>query len=274
MTLSDAELRLAAIAQLENDLEEGAPRLQRMAGLALAQLSHKPALTFLRERLTSETSDLSRVDIAYGLALAGEEAGHAYLLSELKSKRRDVRVDDRPPDAIEAGIHRRTHPLGRGQFLLDALEDQDVRIDADADGQDETGNAWQRHGGTEIRHHPQQNTEVHTNRDNVSEDGDARERDAHDAHKGDHNRRDDQPCRKRADPEGRCDPRRRRGDGGRNPAESVFVDEPHETAHGRIWRRIASRLKRRVNMGFCIWRPADRMLLGQERRSLGTTNRN
>ena len=75
-----------------------------------------------------------------------------------------MRVDDRPPDAIEAGIHRRAHPFGRGQLFFDALEDQDVRIDADADNQDETGNAGQRHGGAEIRHHPEQNTEVHDDR--------------------------------------------------------------------------------------------------------------
>ena len=59
------------------------------------------------------------------------------------------------------------HALGRGQLLLDALEDQHVRIDAHADRQDEPGDARQRHRRTQIRHHAEQDDQVDDDRDHA-----------------------------------------------------------------------------------------------------------
>lgn len=91
--LDPAKLRVAAIAELEAGLESDATRVQRISGIALARVKHGGATKVLLELLKSEDSDLSRVDIAYGLATAGEAAGREYLVKELSSKRRDVRID-------------------------------------------------------------------------------------------------------------------------------------------------------------------------------------
>ena len=92
-SLSDSQLRAAAIVELATQLEEGTPRFQRVAGLALARISHPQALEALARLLKTEDSDLARIDIAYGLARGGDALGRAYLVSELGSKRRDVRID-------------------------------------------------------------------------------------------------------------------------------------------------------------------------------------
>ena len=52
-------------------------------------------------------------------------------------QRRDMRVDDGQPDAREGGLDCRPRAMGRGELLLDPLEDQHVRIDAHADRQNQ-----------------------------------------------------------------------------------------------------------------------------------------
>jgi len=53
------------------------------------------------------------------------------------------------------------HAFGGRQLLLDAFEDQHVRVDAHADGQHESCEAWQGHRRTQVRHHAEQDEEVH-----------------------------------------------------------------------------------------------------------------
>ena len=55
-------------------------------------------------------------------------------------------------------------PRGR-ELFPDALEDQHVRVDAHADRQDEAGDARQRHRRAEVRHHAEQDHQVHDDRD-------------------------------------------------------------------------------------------------------------
>jgi hypothetical protein len=74
-------------------------------------------------------------------------------------------VHNRPPDPIETRVHRCAHPLRGGQLFLDALEDEDVRIDAHADRQNETGDAREGHRGAQIRHHAQEDNQVDHDRD-------------------------------------------------------------------------------------------------------------
>ena len=124
---SPAELRVLSIAELERQLDEGAPRYRRLAGMALARLQHAGAMATLAELLKSETSDLSRIDIAYGLALAGDASGREYLVGELESRRRDVRIDaarrlvQLNDDAGRKALHQmlgvRSHRLGAASVL-------------------------------------------------------------------------------------------------------------------------------------------------------------
>lgn len=90
---SAAVLRRAAIEELESHLLAGGTRFQRLAGIALARIQNPSAVARLTELLAIEDSDLSRIDIAYGMALGGESKGRDYLVNELKNKRRDVRID-------------------------------------------------------------------------------------------------------------------------------------------------------------------------------------
>jgi HEAT repeat protein len=86
-------LREAAIRELEGMLASESPRLQRLAGMALARIAHEGAIETLSRLQKEETSDLRRIDIAYGLALAGREQGRHFLVEQTRNKRRDVRID-------------------------------------------------------------------------------------------------------------------------------------------------------------------------------------
>src|SRR5262245_16839739 len=85
--------------------------------------------------------------------------------AELEEERRrdergHVRIENREEDAIEASRHGLFDALGRRQLLLDALEDQHVRVDAHTDRENETGDTRQRHHRAEIRHQPEQDDQV------------------------------------------------------------------------------------------------------------------
>ena len=136
--LGDKELRAAAIAELEKALVDGSARDQRLAGIALARLSHPRAASVLGRLLKSETSDLSRVDIAYGMALGGADAGRSYLVGQLKSKRRDVRIDaarrlvqlgdDAGRATLVQMLSIRSHRLGASMVLAQLGDERGIAV--------------------------------------------------------------------------------------------------------------------------------------------------
>ena len=125
--ISPGKIRAAAVSELEKQLDSGTPRFQRVAGLALARVAHPAALERLSVLLKSEDSDLARIDIAFGLARAGDMLGREYLKSELASRRRDVRIDagrrlaqlhdDAGRKALRQMLKVRTHKLGAAAVL-------------------------------------------------------------------------------------------------------------------------------------------------------------
>ena len=64
--------------------------------------------------------------------------------TERRDRRDDVRVDDRLEALRVAGRDRGAHGLARARLLLDAFEDDDVRVGRDADREDQAGEARQR----------------------------------------------------------------------------------------------------------------------------------
>ena len=74
--------------------------------------------------------------------------------------RRDVGVEERQEDAVEARSHRRTRRRGPRELLLDPLEDQHVRVDAHAHRQDEARDARQGHRRAEYAMKPMQDDQV------------------------------------------------------------------------------------------------------------------
>jgi len=131
-------LRALSIEELETQLKDGSPRFKRLAGMALARIKHPGAVATLAELLTTETSDLSRIDIAYGLALAGDASGREYLVRELDSRRRDVRIDasrrlvQLGDDAGRKALHQmlgvRTHRLGAASVLALLGDEKGLQI--------------------------------------------------------------------------------------------------------------------------------------------------
>ena len=82
-----------------------------------------------------------------------------------RDERRDVRVDQRPEHAAEAGVDRRADAALRLELFFDALEDQHVRVDADAHRQHEAGDAGQRHHRADVCHQAEQDDQVEDQRD-------------------------------------------------------------------------------------------------------------
>ncbi len=132
------DLRALSIAELEHHLEGDSPRFQRLSGMALSRISHPGAKKTLLALLKTEKSDLSRIDIAYGLALAGEESGRSYLVNELASKRRDVRIDaarrlvqlgdDSGRKALHQMLGVRTHRLGAASVLALLADEKGLEV--------------------------------------------------------------------------------------------------------------------------------------------------
>jgi hypothetical protein len=73
-----------------------------------------------------------------------------------------VRVEQRQEHAAEPGVDRRANAAPEIELLLDALENQHVRVDADAHRQHEAGNAGQRHREADIRHQSEQDERLQT----------------------------------------------------------------------------------------------------------------
>ena len=74
---------------------------------------------------------------------------------------------------VKAALTAARGPLRRGQLLLDALEDQHVRIDAHADRQDQAGDARQRQRHRDVGHERQQDQQVQHHRDQRVDAGQA-----------------------------------------------------------------------------------------------------
>ena len=83
----------AAVAELGTLSRSSSPRVKRLAAQALARTGDPAALEALRSLLGEETSQLGRIQIAYSLARAGDQAGRAELRQGLDAERRDVRLD-------------------------------------------------------------------------------------------------------------------------------------------------------------------------------------
>src|SRR5438067_9511363 len=90
---------------------------------------------------------------------------------ERRDDRGHVRVDDRAEGAGEAVLDGRAHGLAVAQLLADALEDEHVRVDGHAEGQDDAGDAGERQRGLEDRHHAENDHEVEQQRQNGVDPG-------------------------------------------------------------------------------------------------------
>lgn len=91
--LAPAQLYQVAVRALRGMIDSPSPRIQRIAAAALARTKDPKAIATLERLLQSEKNHLSRVQIGYALARAQVPAGRAFLVSSLRSRRRDVRLD-------------------------------------------------------------------------------------------------------------------------------------------------------------------------------------
>ncbi len=82
----------AAREVLVKNLGSESPRVQRVAAAALARTGDAQAIAYLTGALAKETSDVSRLELAYALARAGDKKGLDTLAAGLQSTRRDVRA--------------------------------------------------------------------------------------------------------------------------------------------------------------------------------------
>src|SRR5688500_17073098 len=109
------------------------------------RLEHRPRHEHGGEDVGDETEEQRRGKAANGTGAELEQ-------KRRRDQRRDVRVENRHEDAIEAGSDGLPRALAGGELFSYALEDQHVRVDAHADREDEAGDARQGHGRAEIRH--------------------------------------------------------------------------------------------------------------------------
>src|ERR1035437_4936564 len=80
----------------------------------------------------------------------------------------DVGVDNGPPRFVETRIHGRDDGLAGPQLLADTLENQYVRIDRHANGQNDSGDSGQRQNGVEIGERRHQHNRVeHQRQDRI-----------------------------------------------------------------------------------------------------------
>jgi HEAT repeat protein/YHS domain-containing protein len=77
------------VAQLASD----SPRVQRVAASALARTGDKASLDLLAHAITSESSDLAKLDMAYALARSGDKRGLDALAAALSGPKRDPKLE-------------------------------------------------------------------------------------------------------------------------------------------------------------------------------------
>ena len=90
--VTPAEALKQARDVLVKNLGSESPRVQRVAAAALARTGDTQAIAYLNAALGKETSDVSKLDLAYALARAGDKKGLDTLNAGLSSARRDVRA--------------------------------------------------------------------------------------------------------------------------------------------------------------------------------------
>ena len=120
----------AAQSTLRALMESPSARVQRIAAMALARLGALEApvaVEMLARMIDEESSDLGRIEVAYGLARARDSRGRKVLLAALSHDRRDVRLDaagalvqlgdDAGNRVLERLLSLSTHRLGVAALL-------------------------------------------------------------------------------------------------------------------------------------------------------------
>lgn len=157
---------------LRTHLDSPSPRVQRKAAAALARTGDRAAIDVLAAALAKETTDATRLELAYWLGRAGEARGVDVLVGALRASRRDARIDagrrlallgDRRAIAtLAAFLEVRQLRLGAAEQLAFLAEPralavlEQVRADADASPADKAratialGNAGRREVTAEL----------------------------------------------------------------------------------------------------------------------------
>lgn len=92
-TFDPAQANARAVEVLRAHLAVESPRVRRFAGAALGRLGDAQAVQTLLDLLPTEQMEIARLDIAHGLARAGNAKGLEMLVNGLRSSRRDVKSD-------------------------------------------------------------------------------------------------------------------------------------------------------------------------------------
>jgi HEAT repeat protein len=92
-TFAPAEANRRAVDVLRQHLTVESLRVRRVAAAALGRQADPQAIAALMELLPTEQSEIAKLDIAYGLARAGDARGLEILLAGLRSPRRDIKGD-------------------------------------------------------------------------------------------------------------------------------------------------------------------------------------
>lgn len=92
-TFVPAEAHQRAVEVLRSQLTVESLRVRRFAAAALGRLGDPQAIQTLLDLLPNEQMEIARLDIAYGLARAGNARGLELLATGLRSVRRDVKGD-------------------------------------------------------------------------------------------------------------------------------------------------------------------------------------
>jgi HEAT repeat protein len=121
--VADARAVLAELVKGDSE------RVKRIAAAALARTGDPEALAVLGAMLETETSDITRLDIAYALARANDERGTKALVAAAQRGRRDVKADaarmlillgdpgGEGAKALASFVDMRTHRLGAAEAL-------------------------------------------------------------------------------------------------------------------------------------------------------------
>lgn len=88
-----ADHAATARAALTELLHGDSDRVRRVAAEALARTGDQDAIGVLAELLAAETSDITKLEIAYALGRAGDDRGIQALVAATKSNRQDVKAD-------------------------------------------------------------------------------------------------------------------------------------------------------------------------------------
>jgi HEAT repeat protein len=91
--ITPAAANARAVEVLRSHLTVESFRVRRFAAAALGRLGDEQAVQTLLELLPTEQSEIAKLDIAYGLARAGNARGLEMLVTGLRSARRDVKGD-------------------------------------------------------------------------------------------------------------------------------------------------------------------------------------